>query len=812
MKTQLLILLLVTTVLSTFAQNTWTGTVDDKWSDENNWSGTVPSSSDDVLIPSGFTVTLDTPADILSLEVEGNSILNVTETLTIANPSEFEDNVVVNWSSGDLSGPGTLLNSGTINLSFASFDLSGSVVLNNPGTINLNGTAKIIIGTDSVLNNSGTGIIDFKSNSTEITKTGSAPNVLNNFGTIKGTFSNPTDQGFIGCQLINSDGTIQIESGSLNLNVTTVNFMGATLNVSSGASLNINSPTTLSGTLTGNVFGDLNWNDDFIVATTAILNFGGDSILNNTGGDLIGGGTLNNQSIIRVNSGGLIISEATTLENNGELQLTSGGDIRLATDCSINNTSSGTINFQSNNSNIASQGVADDTRTLNNSGTIKAALSTTTDQSTISIKLSNNDGIIQVDNGTLSLSYTGTSLTDGTYNIAAPGTLEWLFPIEVSGTLSGDLSGALGWSSNLEVPTTAIFNFSGNGIIDWVSGNLEGGGTLTNENTIVKSTGGIKRINGTTTLNNNGTLRQTVGGSIGISTNSVLNNNAAGIIELQASTSGFSPFGVAPNTLNNLGLIQANTSTGSAVISAQVSNSGSIDVVQNGLNFSGTLTNNTSGIIKGSGTITLPSTASNFMNNGTISPGASPGTLSFINDYTSSATSTLEIELNGLTPSTEFDVIAINGDADFDGDIAVTLGFEASVNDEFVICTTATNGINTCNFPASKTVNYNGFDYNFDVSCRNNNEVILTVSNKTLGVEQLADDLASIHLYPNPAKDKISFSSERIQKIEIYDINGRQLLYKNSSTASISHLPKGVYIIKGITTNNLLVTKRVIKI
>ena len=142
MKTKLLLPLILFASISLSAQqNIWTGTIDDKWSDENNWTGTVPTASDDVLIPSGFVVTIDTPANILSIEVQGNSVLNVTSSLVIANPSEFEDNVVVNWVSGDLGGGGTLLNSGTINMSYFSFDLSGSTELNNPGTINMVGGA-----------------------------------------------------------------------------------------------------------------------------------------------------------------------------------------------------------------------------------------------------------------------------------------------------------------------------------------------------------------------------------------------------------------------------------------------------------------------------------------------------------------------------------------------------------------------------------------------------------------------------------------------------------------------------------------------
>ena len=234
------------------------------------------------MIPQNHVVTVDSPATILSIEVQGNSTLNVTETITIENPSEFEDNVVVNWSSGDLIGPGVLLNSGTINLSFAGFDLGGSVVLNNPGEINISGGGNIFIGTDSVLNNSGTGIIDFQSAGSEITNTGLPPNTLNNFGTIKTSLPNPLDAVAIGGYIINTDGVFQIDSGTLNINTVAANFMGGQYNVASGATLNWNEPIDAIGTFVGNVFGDLNWLADLNVTSTVVFNFSGNNIINNT--------------------------------------------------------------------------------------------------------------------------------------------------------------------------------------------------------------------------------------------------------------------------------------------------------------------------------------------------------------------------------------------------------------------------------------------------------------------------------------------------------------------------------------------------
>ncbi|WP_299519798.1 T9SS type A sorting domain-containing protein [Winogradskyella sp.] len=812
MKTKLCFGIAMCLTISMYSQNVWTGTEDDLWSNENNWSGTVPTSTEDVLIPTGFVVTVDTPATILSIEVQGTSILNVTETITIENPSEFEDNVVVNWSSGDLIGPGILLNSGTINLSFTGFDLGGSVVLNNPGDINLSGGASIIIGTNSVLNNSGTGIIDFQSPGSEITNSGAPPTTLNNFGTIKVSLPMPTDVVIIDGQLINTDGVFQVDSGTLNINTDNANFMGGEFNVAAGATMNWNDTIDAIGVFSGIVSGDLNWGADFSVTASAVFNFTGNNTINNLGGDLIGGGTLTNLSTISLITGNLAIEDGTTLENDGVINLIGGADLLIDADGTINNNSSGEINFLGNDGNIASQSFVDDTRVLNNQGTLSVALPSDTDNCSISINMTNNDGIIDIDNGTLNLNYEGITLSAGTYNIDTNGMLAWAFPINVTGDLTGILDGNIFWNDDIIVPGSTAFNFTGSGSISWNSGNIEGGGTLTNENLIIKTAGGTKRISSGSTLNNNGEIRQIVGGTISIATNSVLNNNSGGIIDLQASTSGFSNFGVSPNTFNNAGTLLSNAASGSTIISAQLSNSGTIDVVQNTLtiNGSGTLTNEASGIIKGTGTLTLPSGSSDFVNSGTFAPGASPGILSLVNEYNSSPSSVLQVELNGTDQGINYDLLTIDGDANLDGNIDLILGFSPSVNDEFVVLNTSGPGdtIDQCDLPITIMASFGGFDYEFGVECRNNEELVLTVTNETLSISD--ENEFTFNLYPNPTKNFINITDPEIEGAMVYDINGREVLKTPKSYFSIENLENGVYFIR-VKKNNQIVTRKVIK-
>ena len=813
MKTNLLFFVFLILSIELYTQNVWTGNINDLWSNPDNWSGNVPDASDDVLIPTGFSVTVDTPADIRSIEVQGNSTLNVTESITIAVDSEFEDNVVVNWSSGDLIGPGVLLNSGTINLSFSGFDLSGSVVLNNPGEINLSGGGNIFIGTDSVLNNSGTGIIDFQTTGSEISNVGLPPNTLNNQGVIKTSMPNPTDIAAIDGYLINTSGVFQIDSGALNINTVSANFMGGQFNIASGATMNWNEPIDATGILTGNVLGELNWNDDLNIATAVEFNFTGNAIINNTGGDLTGGGTLTNSTSLALESGNLAIEDGSTLNNNGAITLQNSSDILIDSNGTLNNNLIGVISIEDSGCNIGSQGIADTSRLFNNLGTLNVTLPSQSDQSSVTINLNNDGGTLNVNNGIFNLNFDGLVLNGGTYNIPSTAVLAWAFPVSISGDLTGNLEGNILWGDDINVNTSATFDFTGSGTISWNSGNIEGGGTLTNENVIIKTSGGTKRINGGTTLNNNGELRQIVGGTISVSTGSVLNNNSGGVIDLQASTSGFSNFGVAPNVINNSGNILSNTSSGSAFISAQVTNTGTIEITQNALVFngSGALTNSSSGIIKGVGTLTLPSSPSDFINNGIFSPGLSPGTLSLVNEFNSSPTSILEIEINGSVQGVDYDLLTIDGDANLDGGIDVSLGFAPSISDEFVILNTPGSGdtIDLCNLPSSTTASFGGFTYEFTVACRNSDELVLSVTDQTLSDN--SNEVLEAKIFPNPTTGQLTINDETINHVWVYDINGREVFTSNDFQFSIASLKDGLYFIKAQNKMGYSFVQKVIK-
>ena len=75
---------------------------------------------------------------------------------------------------------------------------------------------------------------------------------------------------------------------------------------------------------------------------------------------------------------------------------------------------------------------------------------------------------------------------------------------------------------------------------------------------------------------------------------------------------------------------------------------------------------------------------------GTVRPGTSPGTLAVGGNYTQGAGGTLQTEVNGTTPGTQFDVIAVTGTATLNGTLAIVSGFTPALTDTFRIVTAAT--------------------------------------------------------------------------------------------------------------------------
>ena len=96
------------------------------------------------------------------------------------------------------------------------------------------------------------------------------------------------------------------------------------------------------------------------------------------------------------------------------------------------------------------------------------------------------------------------------------------------------------------------------------------------------------------------------------------------------------------------------------------------------------------------GTIDMSAPGIALVNNGTLAPGASPGTLTIIGDYVQSAGGSLAIELGGTKQGVTYDWLKVTGNAMIDGNLKVLItgGFTPTIADNFQFITTtiATTG------------------------------------------------------------------------------------------------------------------------
>lgn len=793
MKVKLLFLCFFCLTTIAESQVVWTGGgANVNWNTDENWSTSmVPGSTDDVEIPSGFTVTIEGVASCQSLELQGSAILNLDGgSLFSPQPSFFESGTTVNWADGSMN-VSLLVNMGTMNLtSNEDKSFTSNSIINNNGTINIIGSGELFLQDNTVLNNEVNGTIDMRADDGDIDNIG-GQSVINNEGIIRRS----TTSGEAEIQSVefnNNGGIIQVDSGTLGIiGSGDKNFTGGSYIVSAGTILDWDL-ITVSGFLMGTVEGDLNWNNSIEIPVSATFNFSGSGSINWIAGALTGGGVLTNESTINLIGGsGKSISDNTTLNNAGSLNLggTIFSDLTLSGGSILNNLVGGIIDIQADGITIGgSAGV------ITNSGLIKRT--TSTGESGLSfVDLDNTGGTIQVESGTLAFTQANSkSFTEGTINVFSGAEFTIDSPTPLSGTIEGVVDGDLIWESLISIATSATIDFTGNGNVNSTQNTIEGGGTLTNQGNF--NITGVTSLEGGTTFNNTGTINLVNGSGLFIP-NGTLNNEVLGVIDMNSngSTSIGPGSGATLSVLNNAGLLKKTTS-GNQLLSVDLVNTGTIDVETGELTMSQSgsrnFTNTATGVVKGSGIFNLPPVA-NYVNDGTFAPGASPGTLTVVGNYESTANAVLAIELDGLTQGTEYDLLAITGNADLNGELQVILNFEANINDQFIIATT-TGNITNCNLPTTVSASIGNANYQFSVDCINGNELALNVTEATLSTTE--KDLNRFKVYPNPTQGAIFVKSHEMSKISLFDINGRRVFETVKNELSIHHLENGVYLLE----------------
>jgi CSLREA domain-containing protein len=343
------------------------------------------------------------------------------------------------------------------------------------------------------------------------------------------------------------------------------------------------------------------------------------------------------------------------------------------------------------------------------------------------------------------------TVNGGTFNMNAGTNLSG------SGTLQVSSGSVFSANSTVTVPSSLTFALSSgtlqgtgdvviNGTFNWTSGTITGAGDFINNGTLSINSGGAKYLNGRK-LTNNGTVN--LNNSFYTYNSAVISNQAGGLFDIRGNYTVGKNDASSP-VFNNAGTLQMSSGV-IATIGFPLNNSNILDIQTGTLDLAGYTFTNT-GTLTGNGRLNVFGATVN--NNGTVSPGASAGKLSITGDFPQSSVALLDIEIGGTTVQTQYDQLAINGEASLDGTLNVTLinSFAPSAGDSFQVVTyTSLNAINnrftTLNLPSLPAglqwdpVAYNANDVTISVS---NAQHTLTVSKTGSGTGTVTSDTGVI--------------------------------------------------------------------
>jgi hypothetical protein len=296
---------------------TWVGGSSGNWNVPANWSsGTIPGS-DDVVIPSGDTVTFSAGTATVhqvngtgSLVVTGGT-LNVQAACGLANltvsggalncNSSVTVNNALSWTGGILGGHSLTIASGataTLADSGMGLTLSGLTV-NNQGTTNWTNSGTLTLSS-AEWNNASGAVVSAQPGSGAQQLAGSG-GTINNSGTFSKTGSGTTT---ISGAAFNNSGTLSTQAGTLVLSGLTI---GGSLTVSSGATLKL-SGATLSTSASVSGAGSVEVSSTSTLGGT-ISASGGVTIDSGATATAVGGTTINSNLS---NNGTLILGASGT--------------------------------------------------------------------------------------------------------------------------------------------------------------------------------------------------------------------------------------------------------------------------------------------------------------------------------------------------------------------------------------------------------------------------------------------------------------------------------------------------------------------
>lgn len=389
---------------------------------------------------------------------------------------------------------------------------------------------------------------------------------------------------------------------------------------------------------------------------------------------------------------------------------------------------------------------------------------------------------------------------------SSPATLDFM-TIEANATL--EVNNSITTTNGIEIMTNGYFLYT--------LGTLSGNAIINNYGTF-EITGTIQKIISEMVINNENLLLINETGIIRAWDNMVL-NNAQGAIIIADGGGGALSTDATGGTFNNYGLFDKVDigQFGNFYLTLVTNNYGTLRVgkTQNilVLGTQQAINNMSTGIMTGEGAFDI---SAPFTNNGIIRPdGTQAVELDFVNTFTLSPQSTIELDIFGSLPE-EYDKLEVIDNPYIEGDIAITLHYDAVINDTYTIITTS-HGITGCDLPPSLFATYQDFIYEFEVTCTSD-EVILKVIDKEPVLNNEEFEQLSITATPNPTRGAFDIQFGIIVpevELTVSNVLGQTLskhTVQNTDTYQITiNGAAGIYFITAKTTSGNTDTFKIVK-
>ncbi|WOO39995.1 PEP-CTERM sorting domain-containing protein [Rubellicoccus peritrichatus] len=626
-------------------------------------------------INSGASIVIDNASETFTQAagtLANDGSFNITNASFIFSGGNVTGNTLNFGSNSDLEITGTGTGSLDVTFTGAGHDFTGDLHSGQQLLIQST-TASATVTSASSFINDGTIILDGNNDTGETSSLILTTGSLTNNGAL--TFDSSSDAIAFTGGLINN-GTVAVSDAGVALNGGAANQFtnNSAFTINSGASIVIDNAsetfTQAAGTLANNGSFDIT-NATFVFSggnvTGNTLNFGSNSDLEITGTgtgsldvtftgaghDFTGDVHAGQQLLIQTTTASATVTSASGFTNDGTIILDGNTDVGETSSLILTTgslTNNGTLTFDTSSDAIAFTGglINNGIVTVGDAGVALngGAVNQFTNNAAFTI---NSGASIFIDNSSETFTQAnGTLANNGAFNMTS-ATFEY-----TGGTITGNAI-SLGTNADLDLQHdgAGVFTFT-NGGHD-LSGNVAAAQTINITATTANAT--VTAANGFTnagTINFNG------------------NTDVGETAQLTVSS----------GTLNNTGTINFNSTQDSHNLIATLANSGTVTVNDFGVAITGTFTNESGGTVMGAGSFAV--SGGDFINNGTIAPGNSIGTLTINDNVDNSSTSVLTLEL--ATGPTN-DLLVVNGSFEIDGELELTLlgGYIPGISDVFTV-------------------------------------------------------------------------------------------------------------------------------